>query len=275
MAATGAYAGNDTCIKPMLEAKGIRKSFGAVHALKNGNFKLYPGEIQAIVGGNGAGKSTMVKILSGVYKPDGGSVYLNGQELHLSGPKDAREHGIHTVHQTLGLINHLDVTSNLFLGSEIYKKGIRGKLGFVDQKAMRKHALSELERLNIGVRSVDELVARMSGGQRQAIAVARTLIGEAPVIILDEPTAALGVRESEDVINLMIRCKEEGAGVVVVSHDMDEVFRAADRITVFRLGNTIATVKKGEVDETDVVGLITGAVRGNMETEDMWKEEGE
>lgn len=250
---------------PILEAKGITKSFGAVKALKNGNFELRAGEIHAIVGGNGAGKSTMVKIMSGVYQPDGGSLKLNGEEIHLSNPKAARNCGIHTVHQTLGLIDHLDVTSNLFLGDEVKRKPPLSWFGFVNHKAMRDYAISELERLNIGVRSVDELVARMSGGQRQAIAVARTILGDAPVIIMDEPTAALGVRESADVIDLMVRCKEAGVGVVVISHDMDEVFKVTDRITVFRLGNTIATVNTADVCETDVVGIITGAIKGNLE----------
>lgn len=256
---------------PIIEAKNIQKNFGAVRALKNGNFDLLPGEIHAICGGNGAGKSTMVKILSGVYQPDGGTLLMKGRPIHLSSPKSAMETGIHTVHQTLGLIDHLDVTSNLFLGNEIRKKSFLSWFGVLDKKRMREYAISELGRLNIGVRTVDELVAKMSGGQRQAIAVARTLIGKAPVIMLDEPTAALGVRESQDVINLMLKCKEEGIGVVVISHDMDEVFRVADRITIFRLGDTIATVKCKDVSETDVVGMITGAVKGNRETEEMFE----
>lgn len=244
---------------PLIEAKGINKSFGAVCALKDGNLTIRGGEVHALVGGNGAGKSTMVKILSGVYHPDGGEILFKGKQVNIHSPKEASELGIATVHQTLGLIDHLDVTANLFLGKEIRRPAPWSWFGILNQKAMRKFAVSELERLNIGLPSVDALIARMSGGQRQAIAVARALAGSKPIIIMDEPTAALGVRESADVMRLMELCCREGAGVLLISHNIEEIFSAAHRITVFRLGETVACVNKKDVTPHDIVGLITGA----------------
>lgn len=246
---------------PLFELRGLGKNFAGVQALKDGNLKLYPGEIHALVGGNGAGKSTMVNIMSGNYQPEVGDVLYNGQKIILDGAKKAREYGIATIYQNLSLVDTLDVTSNLFLGQERKMPGLLGMLGFLNKRAMEREAASEFKRLGINIPNIRSKVARMSGGQRQAIACARVLCSANPkLLIMDEPTAALGVRETKEIYDLMFRCRDEGAAVMLISHNMEDVFKVSDRITVLRLGETVAQVKKEEVNSTQIVGLITGAI---------------
>ena len=245
---------------PLFELRGLGKNFAGVQALKDGNLKLYPGEIHALVGGNGAGKSTMVNIMSGNYQPEVGDILHNGQKIILDGAKKAREYGIATIYQNLSLVDTLDVTSNLFLGQERKMPGLLGMLGFLNKRAMEREAASEFKRLGINIPNISK-VARMSGGQRQAIACARVLCSANPkLLIMDEPTAALGVRETKEIYDLMFRCRDEGAAVMLISHNMEDVFKVSDRITVLRLGETVAQVKKEEVNSTQIVGLITGAI---------------
>lgn len=254
--AQSAEASADT---PLVEAIDLAKSFGAVQALRSGSLKLYPGEVHAIVGDNGAGKSTFIKMLAGVFQPDSGSIYVDGRHVSITTPQMAQSLGITTVHQTLALIDDLDVTANLFLGNEVFYPPPLSWVGLVRKRSMRRQAAEQIGQLNIGIRSVDELIAGFSGGQRQSIAVARAVMWGRHIVIMDEPTAALGVRESAQVHDLIRRCRDAGMGIIMISHDMLEVFDIADRATVFRLGKSIATVRISESDPTSVVGLITGA----------------
>ena len=246
---------------PLLELRQLGKNFSGVQALKDGNLKLYPGEIHALVGGNGAGKSTIVNILSGNYRPEVGQIFLNGREITIDSPKRARELGIATIYQNLSLVDTLDVTSNLFLGQERRLPGPLGMIGFLNHREMQNEAVREFKRLGINIPNVKSKVARMSGGQRQAIACARVLCSKNPMLlIMDEPTAALGVRETAEIYDLMFRCRDDGASVLLISHNMEDVFKVSERITVLRLGETVAQVRKEEVDSTQIVGLITGAI---------------
>jgi simple sugar transport system ATP-binding protein len=246
---------------PLFELRGICKNFSGVQALKDGNLVLRKGEIHALVGGNGAGKSTMVNILSGNYPPEAGEIYYKGKQVLIPNSKAAREMGVATIYQNLSLVDQLDVTSNLFLGQELVARGMLGGLGFLNKKAMKRKAVDEFARLGIHIPNINSKVDRMSGGQRQAIACARVLSGDNPeLLIMDEPTAALGVRETEEIYQLMFRSREVGAAVLLISHNMADVFRVADRITVLRLGQTVEQVKKNEVSSTQIVGLITGAI---------------
>jgi simple sugar transport system ATP-binding protein len=246
--------------KPVVEMRGIKKSFGAVQAVEHADLELYRGEIHALVGGNGSGKSTLISLLSGANRPDAGEIFIDGEKIQIRKPRLAMELGIQTIYQDLCLVNTLSVTANLFLGRELFKPPPFSWLGILDLKQMRSRAVQEFRRLGVNIPSVDAFVGRMSGGQRQAIACARAMMGVAPkVLILDEPTAALGVRESKEVYRLMEACRDEGTAVLFISHDMVEVMEVSDKITVMRLGNTIAQLNTSETSGTEIVGLITGA----------------
>jgi simple sugar transport system ATP-binding protein len=245
---------------PLLEARRIEKHFGHVVALRDGSLSLAQDEVHAIVGDNGAGKSTLVKILSGVIRPDGGEVRLDGAPVEIGSPRHARALGIETVYQDLALAEHLDAAANLFLGRELYLPPPLAWLGFLDRKAMRLRAREEMRRLKIGLPSVDQPVAELSGGQRQAVAVARAIAWGRRIVIMDEPTAALGVRESAMVLELIREVRARGLAVVMISHNLPEVFAVADRITVLRLGRTITTLATKDSSLEAVVGMMTGAL---------------
>jgi ABC-type sugar transport system ATPase subunit len=246
--------------QPLLEARGIQKHFGHVTALAHGDFELAPNEVHAIVGDNGAGKSTLVKIISGVYHADGGELRLEGRPLSVASPREARQLGIETVYQDLALADHLDAAANLFLGREEYLPGALGWLGFLDTKTMRRRAQEEMARLKIGIKSVDQPVVSLSGGQRQAVAVARAIAWGTRIVIMDEPTAALGVRESSMVLELIKEVRSQGLAIIMVSHNLPEIFAVSDRITVLRLGRTIMTLRTADTSLESVVGMMTGAV---------------
>lgn len=241
------------------EAKGLQKHYAAVVALSEGNFQLREGELHVIVGDNGAGKSTMLKCLAGAVQPSGGRILLDGQPVTINGPKAAAEMGLSTVFQDLALVDHLDAGSNMFLGREILYPPPLKWLGILNKRAMRKRAATEVKRLRVGIRSVDQLVMGMSGGQRQAIAVARAVAFGTRIVLLDEPTAALGVRETAATLELIMELRAQGLSIVMISHNLPHVFEVADRITVLRLGRTVATVERRETDLTEVVSLMTGA----------------
>jgi len=245
----------------LLEAVGIQKHFGRVVALRDANFTLEPQEVHAIVGDNGAGKSTLIKIVSGVYAADGGELRLDGRTVTIANPREARELGIETVYQDLALADHLDASANLFLGRELYLGGVLGRLGFLDKKAMRERADAEMRRLKIGIQSVDQPVLGLSGGQRQAVAVARAIAWGTRIVIMDEPTAALGVRESGMVLELIREVRNQGLAIVMISHNLPEVFAVADRVTVLRLGRTITTLRREETTLEEIVGMMTGALQ--------------
>jgi simple sugar transport system ATP-binding protein len=242
-----------------LETRRLYKHFAGVVALSDGNFQLRQNEIHAIVGDNGAGKSTLLKIISGALQPDGGEILLDGSPVVLPDPAAARELGISTVFQDLALINHLDASANMFLGREILARGPLSWFGVLNKRAMREAALAEIRRLKVGVKSVDQLVGGMSGGQRQAIAVARAVAFGTRIVVMDEPTAALGVREGGAVLDMIRELKEHGLTVVMISHNMPDVLKVADRITVLRLGRTVNTLLREETSLQEIVGYMTGA----------------
>jgi ABC-type sugar transport system ATPase subunit len=244
----------------ILEARGIQKRFGRVVALAEGSFELASNEVHAIVGDNGAGKTTLIKIISGVYRADAGELRLDGKGVTISNPREARELGIETVYQDLALADHLDAAANLFLGREEYLPGVLGWLGFLDRKQMRRRAEEAMRRLKIGIQSVDQSVVNLSGGQRQAVAVARAIAWGTRIVIMDEPTAALGVRESSMVLELIKEVRSQGLSIIMISHNLPEVFAVSDRITVLRLGRTITTLTTKETSLEAVVGMMTGAV---------------
>jgi ABC-type sugar transport system ATPase subunit len=244
----------------LLEASGIQKHFGRVVALREGNLSLARNEVHAIVGDNGAGKSTLIKVISGVFRPDAGELRLDGEPVDIQNPREARQFGIETVYQDLALADHLDAAANLFLGRELYLRPPLSWFGFLDKRAMRERAEGEMRRLKIGIQSVDQPVISLSGGQRQAVAVARAIAWGTRIVIMDEPTAALGVRESGMVLELIKEVRNQGVAIIMISHNLPEVFMVADRITVLRLGRTITTLRREETTLEAVVGMMTGAV---------------
>lgn len=245
--------GNGTT--PVLALRGVSKSFGAVKALTEIDFEVHDGEVVALVGDNGAGKSTMVKTIAGIHTADEGQILFEGEEVKIADPTDATDLGIATVYQDLALCDNLDVVENLFLGRE-------ESAGFVRQlneTAMEKRTHDLLSRLAVTITDVRSEVGMMSGGQRQQVAIARSLLGEPKVVMLDEPTAALGVRQTAMVLGLIKRLREDGHGVVVISHNLADVFEVADRIFVLRLGRKAGDYAVGEATQQEIVAAITGA----------------
>lgn len=247
---------------PIYEARGIVRRFGAVEALAGADFDVRPGEVSALIGDNGAGKSTLVRILAGADTPNGGEIRFNGEPLTLSSPTDARDLGIETVFQDLALANHLDPIQNMYLGRELMKPGILGKLGFMQRGEMRRTGAEAFSSLGATVRDYDGPVLGMSGGQRQAIAVARAATWASQVIFLDEPTAALGVVQTKGVLDLIKRIRDKGLGVVYISHSMPEVLEVSDRVHVLRQGRRVAVYNAKETNVEELVGAMTGALEG-------------
>ena len=244
----------------LLEARAVAKHFGRVVALSEANFELRDAEVHAIVGDNGAGKSTLIKIVSGVFQPDAGELALDGRRVEIGSPREARTLGIETVYQDLALADHLDAAANLFLGREELLPPPLSWFGFLDKKAMKRRAEEEMRHLKIGMKSVEQPVLSLSGGQRQAVAAARAIAWGTRIVIMDEPTAALGVRESAMVLELIKEVRSHGIAVLMISHNLPEVFAVADRITILRLGRTITTLSREETTLEAIVGMMTGAV---------------
>jgi simple sugar transport system ATP-binding protein len=245
---------------PLLEARGLVKSFGKVAALRGADFEVRPGEVVALVGDNGAGKSTLVKTLAGVHQADAGEILFEGESVTIHSPHDARDLGVETVYQDLALGAELDPASNLFLGRELMRPGLLGRLGFLDKRAMRRQSNEAFERLSVAIQDVDAPVATMSGGQRQGIAVSRAVLWANKVVFMDEPTAALGVVQTRNVLDLIRRVRDQGVSVVLISHNMPEVLEVADRIEVLRLGERVAQFERGAVTMEAIVGAMTGAL---------------
>jgi simple sugar transport system ATP-binding protein len=248
----------ETNTSPVLSAQAVVKSFGQVEALREVDFDVYPGEVVALMGDNGAGKSTLVKVLAGVHRPDGGSIQVAGKEVSFASPVEARDAGIETVYQDLSLADTLDPAANLFLGREIRRSGILGALGVLDNKAMRRQAAETFESLNVTVTSVHDEVGNMSGGQRQGIAVSRAVTWARYVLFMDEPTAALGVRQTRNVLDLIRRVRDRGVSVVLISHSVPEVMDVADRVEVLRLGRRVGRFVVAESSAEEIVGSIIG-----------------
>ena len=241
-----------------LEARGIVRNYGHVEALRGADFTVNSGEVTALIGDNGAGKSTLVRILSGTEMPDAGSIFIEGKEVNFENPTDAREAGIETVFQDLALCPHLSAVQNLFLGRELPRKGILGKFGFLDNEKMKKISADAFQDLGATVRSLTASVGSMSGGQRQSIAVARSSAWARKVLFFDEPTAALGVVQKKNVLDLVRRIRDKGIGIVFISHSMPEVLEIADRVQVMRRGKNIADYKASETNLEELVGAMTG-----------------
>jgi ABC-type sugar transport system ATPase subunit len=246
-------------LPPILETRAIYKHFGGVVALSQGDFELLPNEIHAIVGDNGAGKSTLLKIISGAIQPDAGELIIDGHPVRIPNPAAARAFGITTVFQELALINHLDASANLFLGREILRPAPWSWFGIMDEKAMRRQATEQVNRLKVRIKSVDQLLVGMSGGQRQAMAVARAVAFGSRIVIMDEPTAALGVRETAAALDLIKQLRTQGLAVIIISHSLPDVFEVADRITILRLGRRVTTLSKDMTSLQEIVGMMTGA----------------
>jgi D-xylose transport system ATP-binding protein len=243
-----------------LQVEGVSKSFGSIAALEGVSIELTAGRVTALVGDNGAGKSTLVKIMSGVLTPDTGSVRVNGLPVDLRDPRSARRHGIHTVFQDLGLVGSLSIVENMFLCTEIKVRAMGVRTPFLDREAMRSAARHALDNLGITtVQDIDAPVESLSGGQRQSVAIARAVREAARVVILDEPTAALGVAQAAQVLRLMERLRASGTAVLVVSHNLREVFAISDVVIVLRLGRVAQVLETSRTDEEEVVGAIVGA----------------
>jgi D-xylose transport system ATP-binding protein len=244
---------------PLLALTGVSKRFGAVQALDGVDFRVDAGEVVALVGDNGAGKSTLVKVISGIYAPDRGTFEADGVPVTIPGPGAAAQLGIATVYQDLALADNLDVVANLFLGSEEVSHGPGRLTRQLDEPDMEHRSHELLDQLAVTIPSVRSEVALLSGGQRQQVAVARSLLGEPKIMLLDEPTAALGVAQTAQVLALIKRLRERGLGVVVISHNLADVFEVADRIVVLRLGRVAGEFTVNETTQSDVVAAITGA----------------
>ncbi len=245
--------------EPRLLMRGIGKSFGAVRALSNVDFEVYAGEVVGLVGDNGAGKSTLIKTIAGVGPADEGEIFVNGQKVTISSPQVATHLGIETVYQDLALCDNLDVVANLFLGREE-----RSFLRSLDEINMEEQTLTVLKTLDVKIPSTRSLVATLSGGQRQSIAVAKSILRKAQVVLLDEPTAALGVAQTRQVLNLIRRLRDQGLAVVVISHNLADVFEVVDRVVVLRLGRKVASFDIKSTTPEQIVAAITGAEFGHL-----------
>ncbi|SHM18488.1 ATP-binding cassette domain-containing protein [Roseibium suaedae] len=247
---------------PILKARGLNKRYGKVTAIDNCDFDLMPGEILAVIGDNGAGKSTLIKALSGAVQPDSGKIWLDGQEVAFASPNDARANGIETVYQTLAMSPALSITDNMFMGRELRKPGLMGKLfRTLDKKAMEDFAREKLAELGLmTIQNINQAVETLSGGQRQGVAVARAAAFGSRVIILDEPTAALGVKESRRVLELILDVRSRGIPIILISHNMPHVFEVADRIHIHRLGKRAAVIRPSDFSMSDAVAIMTGAM---------------
>lgn len=244
----------------LIETKNITKRFGGLTAVKEVSFGVEPGEVVALLGDNGAGKSTLIKMLSGVHHPDGGQIFYNGEEIRINTPMDALSIGIETIYQDLALAENLNVYSNIFLGREKTRKYL-GIFNVLDHKHMYDESMTVLNKLDIKVPSLRNNVRMLSGGQRQAVAISRSIYWNAKVLIMDEPTAALGVSQQQQVLDLVTSLKEHGIAIILISHQMHDVFSVADRLIVMRQGEKVGDLIRRETSTEEVVNLIVGSER--------------
>ncbi len=246
--------------EPLLELRGVDKSFGAVQVLHGVDLKVYPGQVTALVGDNGAGKSTLVKAIAGIYRADAGEFFFEGKPVTINGPKDSAALGIEIVYQDLALCDNLDIVQNMFLGRETITGGI-----LLDELSMEDRARSTLASLSVRtVKSVRQGVSSLSGGQRQTVAIAKAVLWNSRVVLLDEPTAALGVAQTRQVLDLVRRLADQGLGVLLISHNMLDVIEVSDRVTALFLGRVAADLKTSETNHSQIVELITAGRSGNI-----------
>ena len=253
----------DSAAEPVLSARGLMKKWGQVVAMDSVDFDLYPNEILAVIGDNGAGKSTLIKALSGAVQPDSGEIRLGGEIVHFSSPQQARSYGIETVYQNLALSPALSIADNMFLGRELRKPGIAGTIFCsLDRAKMQRIAREKLNDLGLmTIQNIQARVESLSGGQRQGVAIARAVAFGSRVIIMDEPTAALGVKESRKVLELILDVKRKHVPIILISHNMPHVFEIADRIHIHRLGRRHAVVRPSQITMSDAVAIMTGAMQ--------------
>src|ERR1700733_9608113 len=242
--------------QPILQVQSVSKRFGGVHALENVSVDLFPGEVLALAGDNGAGKSTLIKIISGVHHPDEGKIWYDGAEVTFENPQKAREQGIETIYQDLALADNLDVGANVFLGREPVRR-ILG-LPFIDRRLMREEAEKTLRALDIHIHRLSNPIRSLSGGQRQSVAIGRAIHWKARVLIMDEPTAALGVPEQRKVMELITNLKGSGVGIIFISHNLIDIFQVSDRIMVLRRGSKVGEVRTKETNSDEIVRLMVG-----------------
>jgi len=246
-------------VAPLLELHAINKSFGPVHVLHDVDLRVYPGQVTALIGDNGAGKSTLIKCITGIYSVDSGEISFDGKPVHVRGPKDMASLGVEVVYQDLALCDNLDIVQNLFLGRE------RKRRGMLDEGSMEQLAQQTLASLNVRtVKSVRQKVSSLSGGQRQTVAIAKAVLWNSKIVMLDEPTAALGVAQTKQVLDLVRRLADQGLGVVIISHNMNDVLSVADRIVALYLGRVAAEVKSTESSREQLVELITSGRSGTL-----------
>ena len=254
---------SETSGTPLVEIKDLSIAFGGIKAVDQASVDLFPGEVVAILGHNGAGKSTLIKVLSGAYKRDGGQIFVNGEEADINNPRDAKQYGIETIYQTLAVADNVDAAANLYLGREILTS-----FGTLDDAAMEAEARKVMGRLNPNFQRFKEPVSKLSGGQRQSVAIARAILFNARILIMDEPTAALGPQETEQVSELIQQLKKEGIGIFLISHDIHDVFDLADRVAVMKNGQMVGYARTEDVSKDEVLGMIimgkcpVGAVAG-------------
>ena len=254
---------SETSGTPLVEIKDLSIAFGGIKAVDQASVDLFPGEVVAILGHNGAGKSTLIKVLSGAYKRDGGQIFVNGEEADINNPRDAKQYGIETIYQTLAVADNVDAAANLYLGREILTS-----FGTLDDAAMEAEARKVMGRLNPNFQRFKEPVSKLSGGQRQSVAIARAILFNARILIMDEPTAALGPQETEQVSELIQQLKKEGIGIFLISHDIHDVFDLADRVAVMKNGQMVGYARTEDVSKDEVLGMIimgkcpAGAVPG-------------
>lgn len=246
---------------PLLRVRGIDKSFGPVQALKGVDFEVRRGEVVALIGDNGAGKSTLINVVTGVFPPDSGEIVFEGERVEFASPHDARDRGIEAVYQDLAVAPQLDAVANIFLGRERRMGRILGRLGFLDQQRMRRETEEQLEELHVRIPNPAKPLSTFSGGQRQGVAVARAVMWASKVVIMDEPTAALGVAQAGMVLNLVRRVRQTGIPVVFISHNMPQVFDVADRVVVLRLGEVVAELDPEKASMDEAVAAMTGSLR--------------
>ncbi len=248
---TQAHTGRGAATAPLVEMQDISIAFGGIRAVDHASVDLYPGEVVALLGHNGAGKSTLIKILSGAYKREHGAIRINGEDAVINNPRDAKAYGIETIYQTLALADNVDAAANLFLGREL-----RTRWGTLDDVAMESQARQVMGRLNPNFRRFKEPVKSLSGGQRQSVAIARAIHFNARILIMDEPTAALGPQETAQVGELIKQLKADGIGIFLISHDIHDVFDLADRVAVMKNGRVVGTARTGDVTKDEVLGMI-------------------